>query len=159
MLVKVEFASFAVDSDKNTPCIILKETGGSRMLPVPISPLEAGAIAIETLNVTPLQPLTIDVVKSLLEKLGGTLERVILYLIDNERLAGQLEVAAGGTVHHCECKPCDAITLALRCRVPLLVRESVFEKYSAGNSESEQEKLRAHIAALDTLEFGTVYLE
>jgi uncharacterized protein len=159
MLVKVEFASFAVDSDKNTPCIILKESGGSRMLPVPISPLEAGVIAIETLKATPLQPLTIDVVKGVLEKLGGSLKRVILYLADNKRLAGQLEFAAGGSVHHCECRPCDSIALALRCGVPLLVRESVFEKYSAGNGKSEQEKLRAHIAALDTLEFGTVYLE
>ena len=159
MLVKVEFASFAVDPGNNMPLIILRETGGNRIVPVPIGPLEASAIAIETLKVTPLQPLTIDVAKSILEKLNGTLARAIIHLSPSECLIARLEVASGGTVRHLECKPCDAIALALRCRAPLFVREAVFEKFPLKKGLSEQEQLRAHIAALDTLEFGTVYLE
>ncbi len=159
MLVKVEFASFAVDPAENSPLIILKETGGNRMVPIPIGPLEAGAIAIETLKLMPLRPLTIDMAKSILEKLGGTLVRVIFHLSPSQCLMARLEISAGGGMHHLESKPCDAIALALRCRAPILVREAVFEKFSPKNSASEQEKLRSHIAALDTLEFGTVYLE
>jgi hypothetical protein len=51
MLIQVEVASFAVDPGRNTPVIILKEVSGERTLPVPIGPLEASAIAIESLKV------------------------------------------------------------------------------------------------------------
>jgi len=47
MLVKVEFASFAVDPGNNTPLIILRETGGNRIVPVPIGPLEFGTVYLE----------------------------------------------------------------------------------------------------------------
>jgi hypothetical protein len=73
MLVKVEFASFAVDPGSGVPFIILKEAGGPRTIPVRIGPLEASAIAVETLKVPPLSPLMIDVAKNLIEKLDGTL--------------------------------------------------------------------------------------
>lgn len=159
MLVKVEFSSFAVDPDTNTPFLILKETGGRRTLPITIGPLEAGAIAVETLKVSPFQPLTIDVAKSLMEKLGGTLARVVIELSLSHRLAARLEITTDRTLHHLECAPSDAIALAMRCRAPLFARESVLEKFSSKNNLSEREKLRMRIAGLDTLEFGNVYLE
>jgi uncharacterized protein len=160
MLVKVEFASFAVDTGNNTPLIMLKEIGGDRMLPVPIGPLEASAIAIGTLNVKPQKPFTIDVAKGILEKLGGMLDRVVFFLAyDGPCLMARLYVGAQDSVHTFECKPCDAIALALRCRAPLLVREEVFEDYAEKDRVSEREKLRKHVAALDTLDFGTFYLE
>jgi len=159
MLVKVEFASFAVDPDSTLPLMILKESGGRRTIPVTISPLEAGAIAVETLKVSPLQPLTIDVAKGLMEKLGGTLARAVIDLSLSQDLAARLEIARDRTVHYVECAPGDAVTLALRCRAPLFVREAVFDKYSSKNNLSGREELRARIAGLDTLEFGNVYLE
>ena len=159
MLVKVEFASFAVDPGSSTPFIILKEIGGPRTMPVRIGPLEAGAIAVETLKVSPLSPLTIDVAKNLMEKLGGTLERAVIDLSPSQGLAARLDITENGAVHSIDCAPSDAIALALRCRAPLFAREAVFKKFSSKNRPSEREELRTRIAALDTLEFGTVYLE
>jgi bifunctional DNase/RNase len=159
MLVKVEFASFAVDPVSNVPFIILKEIGGQRTMPVRIGPLEAGAIAVETLRVSPLSPLTIDVAQSLMKKLGGTLERAVIGLSPSQGLVARLDITKNGAVHSIDCTPSDAIALALRCRAPLFAREAVFEKFSPKNGLSEGEELRARIAALDTLEFGTAYLE
>jgi uncharacterized protein len=159
MLVKVEFASFAVDPDSTMPFIILKESGGRRTIPVTISPLEASAIAVETLKVSPLQPLTIDVAKGLMEKLGGTLMRAVIDLSLSQDLAARLEIARDRTVFYLACAPGDAVTLALRCRAPIFVREAVFDKYSSKKNLSGREELRARIAGLDTLEFGHVYLE
>jgi hypothetical protein len=159
MLVKVEFASFALDPHKNMPLIFLKESSGARMFSVTIGPLEAGAIAMETLKVGVEKPLTIDLAKSILERSGGTLKRVILHLDDGQDLMARLEIAVLGGIQGIACRPCDAIALAMRCNASLYAREEVFEKFSDNKGESEQQKLRQHIASLDTLDFGTIHLE
>lgn len=165
MLIKVEFASFAFDPDKNTPLIILKEANGVRMLPLPVGPLEAGAIAIKTLGLATEKPLTIDVAKCILEELGGSLSRVIIDTLTGGPLFARLEITAQGTVRTVNCRPCDAIALALRCNAPLFVQEIVFETIAPDGSpagkmhRSEQDTLRRTISSLDTMEFGSHYLE
>ena len=159
MLIKVEFASFAVDPEKNTPLIILKEMSGARALPIPIGPLEASAIAIETLKVKPEKPLTIDLAKSILEVLGGSIMRVIIHQGKESSLMARIEIEAHDAVSGIECRPCDAIALALRCQAPMFVRDAVFDKFASGSGLSEADKLRRHVAALDTLDFGDYFLE
>ncbi|MCU0608392.1 MAG: bifunctional nuclease family protein [Chitinispirillaceae bacterium] len=157
MLIKVEFASFAIDPGKSTPLLLLREAGGTRVLPVSIGPLEASAIAIETLKVSPDRPLTIDLVRTLMKKLGGALIRAII--VEGSPLCARLEIAAGRGVTRVDCRPCDAVALALRCNAPLFAREAAFRQNTAENGPSEEEKLRAHVSGIDTLEFGTSYLE
>lgn len=159
MLIRVEFASFAVDPGKNIPLIVLKEVSGNRMLPIPIGPLEASAIAIETLKVTPEKPLTIDVAKKIVEELGGTVARVILYQESQGSIMARIELAGRGGIRKIDCRPCDAIALALRCQAPLFVHEAVLEKFASVSEFSERDKLRRRIAAIDTLDFGSSYLE
>lgn len=165
MLIKVEFASFALEPDKNMPLIILKETNGARMLPLPVGPLEASAIAIKTLGVTTENPLTIDVAKCILEELCGSLSRVIIDTEQGGPIFARLEITAHGTIRIVNCRPCDAIALALRCEAPLFVRESVFETIvpygpTTGKPRgSELDTLRTNLSSLDTMEFGSHYLE
>ncbi|NLP00942.1 MAG: bifunctional nuclease family protein [Fibrobacter sp.] len=158
MLVQVEIASFAMDTSRNSPVIILKEVSGKRTLPVPIGPLEASAIAIESLNVTPEKPLTIDLVKIVLEQMGGALSRVVIYDVQEQSLLCRLQVANGRSVLFIDCRPSDAIALALRCGSPVFVQDSVMEKF-APEKMSEAEKLRNNIASIDTTEFGRFFLE
>ena len=159
MLVKVAFTSFAIEPGGDTPLAVLKETGGTRMLPIPISPLEVGAISLETLKVIPDKPLTIHVLKNLLEKLGATLTRVIFFPVNDRSLMARLEITAGGRVHRIPCKSCDAIALGMRCGAPLFVRESAFADQSPAPDGLNGEKLRSHVAAIDTMEFGSLFLE
>lgn len=156
MLITVEFTSFALDPGKNIPLIMLKEKKGSRVLSIPIGPIEASAIALETLKVTPDKPLTIDLAKSLLENLGGTLARVVFFDEAGSSLAARLEITTNRSVKMVECRPCDAIALALRCRAPMFARDTLFEK---NKNESKRDILRASIASLTTLDFGNSFLE
>ena len=84
MLIAVEIASFAVHAEKNTPLIILKETGGERTLAAPIATPEASAIAIKSLNVRCETALTIDVLKTVVESLGGKLDKVVIRAAGND---------------------------------------------------------------------------
>ncbi len=158
MLVQVEIASFAMDTSRNSPVVILKEVSGKRTLPVPVGPLEASAIAIESLNVTPEKPLTIDLVRIILEQLGGKLTRVVIYDIQEQSILSRLQVTDGNSMIFIDCRTSDALALALRCGTSIFVKESVMEKGISGNM-SEKEKLRNNISSIDTIEFGRFFLE
>lgn len=160
MLVEVEISSFALDPSRNTPVIILKEVSGKRTLPVPIGPLEASAIAIESLKVTPDKPLTIDLTRIIMEQLGGKLTRVIISDVVENSLHARLQIVRGnGAVTMIDCRPCDALALAMRCKTSLYAMDFLFDKIQNGNTSSEEEKLRKHISSIDTLDFGRYILE
>lgn len=158
MLIQVEVASFAVDPGRNSPLIILKEVSGTRTLPVPIGPLEASAIAIESLKVTPEKPLTVDLAKIILEQLGGVLSRVVIYDMIEQSLQARLQIAHDNSMIFIDCRPCDAIALAMRCATPIFVNDTVLEMNTPGKL-SERDKLKRSISSLDTTEFGRYFLE
>jgi hypothetical protein len=159
MLIPVEIASFAVDPSSGGPLLILMETGGERTLPVAIGPYEAGAIAIKSLKVTSERPLTIDLARALVEELGGKLDKVVIHDFTEQTFYARLYVVRGRSVHLVECRPSDAIALAMRCESPLYVENAVFDKIEAGNAHDEEEKLRRDISGIDTLSFGSYCLE
>ncbi len=158
MLIPLQIVSFAVDPSTNAPMLLLKENGGERTISVPVGPSEAGAIAIKSLEVAPDHPLTIDLAKGILEGLGGRLEKVVIHDLVDQAYFSRLHIMTARGVHPIECRPSDAISLAMRCRSPIFVTEEVLRK-SAGEIGSDSEKLRRSIANLDTIDFGRYYLE
>ncbi len=158
MLIPLQIVSFAVDPSTGAPLLLLKENGGERTISVPVSPSEAGAIAIKSLNVDPDQPLTIDLAKGILEGLGGRLQKVVIYDLVEQAFYARLHVMTGKGIHPIECRPSDAVSLAMRCRAPIFVTEEVLRK-SEGEKGSDSEKLRRSITNLDTIDFGRYYLE
>jgi len=159
MLVQAEIASFAVDPGRSIPLIILKECGGERTVAVPIGPLEATAIAMHSLDVETDKPLTIDLVKIAIEQLGGSVVRIVICDVVEQSFSASIQVAAGSSVKVIECRPCDAIGLALRSGCPIFVRDAVFSKVNSDIELSEEEQLRRHIRSIDTTEFGRFVLE
>jgi uncharacterized protein len=138
---------------------VLKETSGERSFTVPVGPLEASAIAIRSLDITPDKPMTIDLVKLVLEQLGGRLERVVIHHYVAGAFQTRLQIVSGSAVYAVECTTSDAIALALRCGAPLFAAEEVFDQCRSGGSPSPAEALRQAISSTDTMEFGRYYLE
>jgi bifunctional DNase/RNase len=162
MLIPVEISSFAVDPAKGSPLIILREVGGGRSVAVPLDHSDANAIAMHTLQVRTDKPLTVDLVKIVVEQLGGVLYRVV---VNDVREGGIFSASvivradAGASIKVIDCRPCDAITLAVRCGAPMFVREAVFSKLASKSGLSEEECLRIHIRSIDTAEFGRYVME
>jgi hypothetical protein len=159
MLVRIEFVSFAATGEGHSPVVVLKEITGSRLLLLPVGPLEGSAIAMETLGMNPQKPAAIHLAHSIMEKLGGTLTRAVLYLTTGQSLMAHLDIASRGTAARLDCRPFDAVVLAMRCDAPLLARESVFGQFCRTDGSTKGNTLRAHIAAIDTLDFGSYFLE
>lgn len=159
MLVQVEVASFAVDPSQNMPLVILKEKGGKRTIPIVVGSVEASAIAIKSMDVASMRPLTIDLVMIIMRELGGTLRRVVIYDLVDQVFLARLQVSTSTGVHVIECRPSDGISLALRSDSRIFVEDVVFEKNESVDSLSEAELLRKNIVGVDTLEFGRYYLD
>jgi len=159
MLILLEIVSFAVDPEKHSPVIILREASGERSFTVPVGPVEASAIAIKSMDILPDKPLTIDLVKLVIDNLGAALDRVVIYDYADGMYLTRLQIHSGASVLLLQCATSDALALALRCSAPIFATEEVFARHPSAQRQSPAEALRVNISTMDTTEFGRHYLE
>ena len=130
--VEVTVDGLALDATTGSPVVRLVERGKTgRELPIWIGPFEAQAIAIEMQGVPPPRPLTHDLMKQLVERLGGRLVRVEITDLRDATYFATLHIEAEGHDVPVDARPSDAIALALRLHGPILVEEGVFAKAAA----------------------------
>jgi bifunctional DNase/RNase len=106
--------------------LILKELNGSRRLPIIIGAFEAQSIALEMENIKPPRPLTHDLMKTLIDSLGGDLIDVTINDLREGTFYAQLNLDS----QEIDSRPSDAIALAVRFGVPIFVAEKVMEEAS-----------------------------
>ena len=160
MLVRMEFAAFGVDPSKNSPALVLRESGGKRTLSLAVGPLEASAVAIDSLGVPVDKPMGIDLTRAVLRSLGGRVERLVLAVGQEPgSISAQLHVIGPGGLLLIDCAPSHGVVLALRCEAPVFAFERLLEAAAGSGKQSPAEALRRHIASLDTVDFGTYYVE
>jgi len=161
MLVPVEISSLAVDTAKGTPLVILKDHD-ERVVAIPLDHSDANAIAMHSLQVRPDKPLAVDLVRIAVEQLGAVVYRAVISDVSEEGVFSAcivIRADAGASIKVIDCRPCDAIALAARSNAPIFVRERVFSKQPDDSGMSEDERLRAHIRSIDTVDFGNYVLE
>src|SRR5437867_8714457 len=134
--VEVKVDGVMLDPDSGSPVVRLVEKAKAhRELPIWIGPFEAQAIALEMQGVPPPRPLTHDLMKQLVERLGGRLTRVVIgELRDNTYFATLHLQRVGGKVLTVDARPSDAIALALRFHGSILVAEELFARAAAGRA-------------------------
>lgn len=125
--VEVKVGGMGIDETVGAPVVHLVEKGaGGRDLSIWIGPFEAQAIAMEMQGVPSARPLTHDLMKQLVERLGGRLERVVIAeMRDNTYFATVHLAAPGGKGLTVDARPSDAIALALRLHGPIFVDDKL----------------------------------
>ena len=117
--------------------LILKEVNGSRRLPIIIGAFEAQSIALEMEGIKPPRPLTHDLMKNLIDLLGGDLVDVYI----NELRDGTFFARLNLDTQEVDSRPSDAIALAVRYGVPIFVAEKVMAEASFLSEGEEPEKV------------------
>src|SRR2546428_595793 len=114
--VEVRVEGVVLDPDSGAPIVRLVEKAKAhRELPIWIGPFEAQAIALEMQGVPPPRPLTHDLMKQLVERLGGRLTPgVIGELHDNTYFATLHLQREGGKELTLDPRPTDAMPLQVR---------------------------------------------
>lgn len=108
--------------------VLLRSAEDKRALPISIGQFEAQAIAIKLNSLEVPRPLTHDLLKSVVERLDCTLIRVEVCDLRDETFYARLILRRSGEEFEMDSRPSDAIALALRFSVPVLVADQVMEQ-------------------------------
>ncbi|WP_395092770.1 bifunctional nuclease family protein [Armatimonas sp.] len=105
--------------------LLLRDTRGRR-LQVHIGAFESMAIHNALQKEAPERPLTHDLLRNLIEKLGAELERVVIDDLWRGTFYAKLHLTREKAPSlEIDCRPSDAIALALRVSAPIYVAEHV----------------------------------
>jgi len=129
---EVEVVAVMVDQNTQQPTVLLQGKRDKRSVALAIGLAEATGIAVPLQGVTPPRPLTHDLFLTLFSRLKVSLTRVVITDLRDDIFYAIVYLNAGGPEFQLDARPSDAIALAIRAKVPVLVEERVFEK--AGNS-------------------------
>ena len=110
--------------------LLLKEVFGNRRLPIIIGQAEAQAIALELEGIKPPRPLSHDLMKSIIDNLGGTLLQVFINELRENTYYAQLIIDLSTLTIEIDARPSDAIALAIRAQAPIYVADSVMDSAS-----------------------------
>ena len=127
-MVELTIESIRVSLMNYQRVVILKEKGADRFLPIWIGPAEADAIALRLQDVAVARPLTHDLMRSVIDALGGAIEYVIVNDLSNDTFFARIMLQVDGKNLEVDSRPSDAIALAVRSQVPIFADESVLEK-------------------------------
>lgn len=107
--------------------VVLREVDAERYLPIWIGPYEAESITIALQEIEVARPQTHDLLKNILTSLNARLLRIEVISLKDEVFYGNLVVEVAGRILNIDSRPSDALALAVRAHVPILVSRDVLE--------------------------------
>jgi len=137
VLVQVKVQSLGLERSTNQPVLILQELDGDRVLPIYIGPAEASAIAMRLASMEFARPLTHDLLVSILQGLGGSVQKVIITKVEMMTYYAELIVRRNGQVFSVDARPSDSIAVALRVDASIFVQEELLEQASIEIADEE----------------------
>jgi bifunctional DNase/RNase len=126
-MVPVELVRILIDERKNEQAVVLREKDGSRQVPIVIGFPEAASIQMKVSGTDMPRPLTHDLIVSLVNVFGASVEKVVVDDVVDGTFFAKLHVKAkDGHKTIIDCRPSDAIALSVRLHFPIFVDEKVF---------------------------------
>lgn len=152
MPVHVQVFGVVTDEETKTPVVILRAVEGEETLPIQIGVAEATAILVALEGTEMPRPMTHDLLASVLQTLGGRLEKVEVVDLREGTFYGMLYIRKGRGVVRVDSRPSDAIALALRTRAPIYVVDEVFRKVQPSDvTEASRSHWMSFVHALESL--------
>lgn len=139
-MVEVVIDSIRVSLMSQQRIVILREVDAERYLPIWIGIYEAESITIALQEVEVARPLTHDLVKNIFNTLNARIVRVEVIALRDDTFYGNIVAEADGRVLNIDSRPSDALALAVRAHVPILVARSVMDMAGIVPEEDLQEE-------------------
>jgi len=127
-MVKVEIDSVRVSLTNQQRIVILKKVDEERYLPIWIGLYEAEAITIALQDIQVARPQTHDLLKTIIQTLNARLIQVEVISLSDDVFYGNLILEMNGERRTVDSRPSDALALAARMDVPILVSEDVMSQ-------------------------------
>jgi bifunctional DNase/RNase len=125
MSVQMELHKIIISEMQDSQIIVLKEVDGERNFPIVIGSNEALAIDRRLKGHATLRPMTHDLLASVIQQMGGTIERIEINDLADHTFFAMIHIRLNDEVLQIDSRPSDAIALGIATTVPIYVAEHV----------------------------------
>jgi uncharacterized protein len=157
-MVRVEIVNVFLTAKGDEFIILLRGSEDQRTLPISIGQLEAQSIAMKLYQMDFPRPLTHDLFKSVCDRIGYRVVRVVIYALLESTFYAYLYLEREGVTIEVDSRPSDAIALAVRWGAPIFVEEKVLDEAGVvlppdmdGEKSPEKKHEQGEPSTLDTL--------
>jgi bifunctional DNase/RNase len=128
-MIEMQLSRIVIRETSDQQSLHLKEKDGERHFPIVIGIFEAWAIDRRVRDRKTPRPMTHDLMASLVDSLGGKLDRVVISDLKNNTFYAKLVLSRRGSDEPIEvdARPSDAIALAVHLEAPIFVEDRVLE--------------------------------
>ena len=120
--------------------IVLRQKDGEKYLPIWVGPFEAESITVALQEVEISRPMTHDLLKNLFTYLNAKIVRIEIVALKEDVFYGNIVTEAEGKIINIDSRPSDAIALAVRVHVPMMVNEAVLDEAGIAPERNIQEE-------------------
>jgi hypothetical protein len=141
-MIEVKIEAIRVNLIGSHRVIILKQLNSERYLPIWIGQAEADSITIQLTETKVARPLTHDLVLALVEKMGATVQYIVVNDMQTEVFYAQVVLKPAGNGKESakdiviDSRPSDAIALAVRARCPIYIEDAIMDEHGHIPEES-----------------------
>ena len=130
-MIELTLSKIKVDEKRHEQLVVFREKDGKRFLPLVIGLPEIQAIKLKLGGVKTPRPMTHDLVLSVVEGLGGTVQKVVIDKLENNTFHAKIHLRReNGNEVMIDARPSDSVAIALRAQVPVFAEEAVLNQAS-----------------------------
>lgn len=126
MEIEVQVKDLGINPGTHALYVILEDSQGKK-LSIWIGLAEAQAISIVLEGISVLQPMTHDLIVSVIVGLGGQIKKVVVDELTKDTFHAHIYTEKEGEKHIFDSRPSDAIALALRVGCPIFVEGKILK--------------------------------
>jgi bifunctional DNase/RNase len=134
-LMEVKVYRLIADPNTMQPVVLLADPAGDRAIPIWIGPTEAGAIQAEMEGTPPLRPMTHDLLERVIQKMNGTVKRVIITHQKESIYYAVIVIEKDRALFEIDARPSDSIVMALKFKAPIFIAKSLFRERALRTGE------------------------
>ena len=157
MEVEMKIRGLMMDPVTNMPIVILKDIEGKSVLPIWVGVYEANAIALEIEKISTPRPMTHDLIRNLLFGLTTGVRKVVVSELKDDTFFAVIWIDRDGQLIAIDCRPSDALAVALRLDCPIYVEDGVLKSSKVRTSVSDKssgEELKKWLENLNDEDLG-----
>jgi bifunctional DNase/RNase len=126
-MLEVVIDSIRVGLMSQQRVVILREADADRYLAIWIDPYMAEQITFALQEVEVARPMTHDLLREMIKSFDGRVVRVEVHSLKGDVFYGNIVVELNGRSIEIDSRPSDALALAVRTHVPILVAREVMD--------------------------------
>jgi bifunctional DNase/RNase len=138
-MLEMRVVGLTFDKRSKTPVVTLRAKDGSAVLPILIGAMEAMSISLALENENLPRPLTHDLLLLCVKALRHDLESVEITRCEAGVYYAVLVLRSRTSRLRVDCRPSDAIALALRAKSPIMISRALISRPVDGQSAAQHE--------------------